>query len=270
MDDLFEMWKEDFSFTYDDELSGPLDVLLSLLQESKVDIKDIFISNITEQYLEHVKHLEVLDIDKATNFASVAAFLLEMKVKSLFQMTPDEHEEYISDQESFINLLEEYAKIKRICQEASAGLKALETRNRFYRPADYTDHDYRYIIKDFDLDKLCDAFARVVYRIQNQKDDKAPNTTVIVKDRFTVNDKIREMIIFFKEKKEANFTDVFEDSYSVGEKVTVFLAMLELLKKQFLSVNQEEEFAEITISVKAGAEELSYEELINGKSEDYN
>ena len=91
MDDLFEMWKEDFSFTYDDELSGPLDVLLSLLQESKVDIKDIFISNITEQYLEHVKHLEVLDIDKATNFASVAAFLLEMKVKSLFQMTPDEH-----------------------------------------------------------------------------------------------------------------------------------------------------------------------------------
>jgi len=270
MDDLFEMWKEDYSFTYDDGHSGPLDVLLDLLHESKVDIKDIFISNITEQYLEHVRTMEEINVDKATNFASVAAFLLDMKVKSLFKMTPDEEEEYISDQESFINLLEEYAKIKQICREASAGLKVLETNNRFWRDPDYSQDEYREVIKNFDLDKLCDAFAHIVYRLSSKQDSKEPEGTIIVKDRFTVNDKAKELAIYFSQHKSAKLSDLFLPDYTKGEQVTIFLALLELLKKQILTVNQEEEFGEIEIELKAGAENLSYEELINGKNEDYN
>ncbi len=270
MDDLFEMWKEDYTFQYDDGLAGPLDLLLDLLHEAKVDIRNIFISNITEQYLAHVQQMQVINIDKASNFASVAAFLLDMKVKSLFNMTEDQQEEFISDQEGFINLLEEYAKIKRICQEASAGLKSIETINRYYRPADYSEDDYRYVIKDFDMDKLCDAFAHIVYRLQNKQDDKEPPATVIVRDRFSVDDKIKELVLFFHDKKTAKFTELFDEGYSKGEQVTIFLALLELLKKQFLSVVQEKEFEEINITLRDGVGNISYEELMNGKSEDYN
>jgi len=247
MEDFFADSRETFSFKLDD-FEGPLDLLLHLLKEAKIEIKNIFVSNITGQYLKYVEEMQTLDLEKASDFAGMAATLLDIKLRSILPRTEEEEIVLEEDKNSIILLLEEYDLIK----DSAAKLKATETTNRFYREAEFDEKDCRVLLTNFNLDNLLDAFAKIMHKADTKTIAAMPK--LIVKDRFTVGQKTRSLAHALIEKKELTFFSLFGDDYTDSEKINTFLALLELLKKQFAEAVQEKPFEDIKITLKAGVE----------------
>lgn len=262
MEDFFTESKETFSFKLDD-FEGPLDLLLHMLKEAKIEIKNIFVSNITGQYLKYIEDMSALDLEKASNFAGMAATLLDIKLRSVLPRTEEEDVILEEDKNSIILLLEEYDLIKESAQK----LKITETRNRFFREAEFDEKDCRVLLTNFNLDNLLDAFAKIMYKAETKTVDAIPK--LIVKDRFTVGQKTRSLADALFEKKELSFFSLFDDDYTDSEKINTFLALLELLKKQFAEAVQEKPFEDIKITLKEGAEK-SYIGGFDEQPDEYN
>lgn len=224
------------------QFEGPLDLLLHLIKDAKLDIKDIFLSEITEQYLAYLENIEDLDIDKASDFIDVAATLLEIKSKKILPVNEDLPLDEESEEQKLIRRLEEY----KIIKEASEELKPLENLDKFYKRPDEDVGDYRYVLKDMKLDGLLDAFAHLMHRITEKAEEVKPRR--IEKDRFTVAQKMSQIkdVILIKDK--FLFTELFESDYSKGEAINTFLAVLELLKLGQIRAVQTENFADILIT----------------------
>lgn len=263
MEEFFQESKETFSFKLDD-FEGPLDLLLHMLREAKIEIKNIFVSNITSQYLKYIEEMNTLDLEKASNFAGMAATLLDIKLRSVLPRTEEEDVELEEDKNSIILLLEEYDLIKDSAQR----LKMTETTNRFFREAEFDEKDCRVLLTNFNLDNLLDAFAKIMYKAETKTVTAMPK--LIVKDRFTVGQKTRSLATALLEKKELTFFSLFDDDYTDSEKINTFLALLELLKKQFAEAVQEKPFEDIKITLKEGAEKLQYEGGFDEQSDEYN
>ena len=129
---------------------------------------------------------------------------------------------------------------------------SFENVNRLYKQPDKNVGDARIVFNQFNLDKLLDAFAFLLMRT---KDRDNPQEKKISKDRWTVADKMAFLVNVLKEHKEINFFSLFDDSYSKLEVITVFMAILELLKHQKIEVIQAERYADIKIKRKENVDE---------------
>ena len=263
MEDFFVESKETFSFKMDD-FEGPLDLLLHLLKEAKIEIKNIFVSNITGQYLKYIEEMRALDLEKASNFAGMAATLLDIKLRSILPRTEEEDVILEEDKNSIILLLEEYDLIK----ESALKLKITETTNRFFREPEFDEKDCRVLLTNFNLDNLLDAFAKIMYKAETKTTEVVHK--VIVKDRFTVGQKTKSLAVALLEKKELSFFSLFDEDYTDSEKINTFLALLELLKKQFAEAVQENPFEDIKITLKEGADNMQYDGGFDEQSDEYN
>lgn len=263
MEEFFSESKETFSFKLDD-FEGPLDLLLHMLKEAKIEIKNIFVSNITGQYLKYINEMSELDLEKASNFAGMAATLLDIKLRSVLPRTEEEEVVLEEDKNSIILLLEEYDLIK----ETAGKLKLTETTNRFFREPEFDEKDCRILLTNFNLDNLLDAFAKIMHKAETKTVAALPK--VIVKDRFTVGEKTKSLAAALLEKKELTFFSLFDSDYTDSEKINTFLALLELLKKQFAEAIQEKPFEDIKITLRSGAEGLTYEGVFDEQSDEYN
>lgn len=227
-----------------DGFEGPLDLLLHLIKEKNVSIRDVKISEITDQYLKYMENLKDLDMDDATAFLDMTSRLLEIKSKSLLPVETVDEEEEEMDEETRLKLqLEEYQLFK----EAGGNLQKFENVNRLYKQPDKNVGDARIVFNQFNLDKLLDAFAFILMRT---KDRENPQEKKISKDRWTVADKMAFLTSVLKEHSEINFFSLFDESYSKLEVITVFMAILELLKHQKIEVVQAEKYADIKIKRK--------------------
>ena len=263
--DIFEGRRETFAI-HVNEYSVPMDMLLDLIARAEIPIRDVFLSNVTEQYLEYINTQEFLDHEKACYFVTYAARILDLKVRSLLPKTEEEAIQYEEEKETFLYELE----MRQIFLEAMGLLRARETTNVFGIEPEYTKNDYQLVIADdeFNMDALVDAFAHIMHRFQANAEKKA-NTRVVVKDRFTVVDKTKQLIILLKEKREISFEGLFvsedgEHPYTVGERINTFLALLELFRRQFAHYTQDGEFGAITITLVEGAEDMTYESILGG------
>ncbi len=220
---------------------GPLDVLLHLISENNMDIKTVKLAEITDQYLHYVDNMEQLDMEEATAFLDMASRLLLIKSKSLLPVEEEILEEDELDDETKLRIqLQEYQLFK----EAGGTLQQKENVNRLYKQPDKNVGDARIVFNQFNLDKLLDAFAFILMRT---KDKENPQEKKINRDRWTVADKIAFLNNVLKDNKEINFFSLFDDTYSKLEVITVFMAILELLKFQKIEVVQAEKYADITI-----------------------
>ncbi|MFQ6724552.1 MAG: segregation/condensation protein A, partial [Clostridia bacterium] len=95
-----------------DNFEGPLDLLLHLIKEAKIEIKDIFVSEVTEQFLQYMNNLEVLDVDKASEYLNMAATLLEIKSKSILPRIEEFTDDIEDPEQALIRQLEEYKLFK--------------------------------------------------------------------------------------------------------------------------------------------------------------
>jgi segregation and condensation protein A len=236
------------------DFDGPLDLLLHLIKNAKLDIKDIFVSEITAQYLEYMKQLDSIDLERASEFLEVAATLLEMKSKSLLPneeilITPEGEDEG----SRLIRRLEEY----RLIQEAGEKLRALENVDRFYKLPDASAGDFRDVLRNMTLDGLLDAFTTLLHKVI--KESSPPPPKEIKKDRFTVAEKMSHIKDAIEFRKTVSFFELFERDYSRSEIINTFLALLELLKMQLVTAVQDAAFEDITITYNEGRREEEIE-----------
>ena len=228
-----------------DNFEGPLDLLLHLIKEAKMDIATVKLADITEQYLNYMQDLKNIDMDRASEFITIAATLIEIKSKKLLpveqEALPDDEED---DEAILLRRLKEYELFKQTGKE----LKEIEDVNKFYRAPGKETEKVKIVMKDMVLEQLLDAFAKLLMKEELKKVAKPDEPKKIVKDRFTVAEKIISIRNFAKEHKRFTFEELFEDDMSKSELINVFLALLELLKLQTVKVLQSSIFGEIVIT----------------------
>lgn len=226
-----------------DNFEGPLDLLLHLIKGAKMDIMDVKLSEITEQYMEYMKDLSEIDMDRASEFIIVAATLLEIKSKHLLPVETEVEEVEEEDSEALLlRRLKEYELFKQVGQD----LRQIEDINKFYRKPGEETEKVKIIIKDMVLDKLLDAFANLLAREKLRKDEK-PEPKKIIKDRFTVAEKVVSIRNYSRDHKNYVFEDLFTPDMTKSEMINVFLALLDLLKLQVVRVEQSSNFQQIHI-----------------------
>ncbi len=241
-----------------ENFEGPLDLLLHLIKEAKIEIKDIFVSQVTEQFLEYIKGVEVLDIDKASEYLVMAATLIEIKSKSILPVIEEiENEE--DEGKELIRKLEEY----KLFKEASEKLKEQENVDRFYKEPNKDVGDVKIVYSDFNLEGLINAFSKLLMRVDDKKRQENM-LKEIPKEVFTVKDKVVHIRQTLLDRKEMSFYELFTSYYTKNELITTFQAMLELLKLQYIKVEQTGIFDDITLKLR----EDRNEEL--GEIDEYN
>lgn len=225
-----------------DAFEGPLDLLLHLIKESKVDIWDIKIVDITDQYLNYIKSMEKLNLNIASEYLVMASELMEIKSKMLLPRYQEENNEEEEDpREQLIQKLIEYQKYK----DMTKNFKELEeVRHEFYTKAPeslkaYVDED-TIISSDVTLDDLMNAFQKFLKRKQLEK----PLSTTVTKREITVEERRNSIRNILRIKKKVDFFELFEQITKEYIVVT-FLAVLEMAKKQELMIYQENNFEQI-------------------------
>lgn len=225
-----------------DAFEGPLDLLLHLIKESKVDIWNIKIVDITDQYLNYIKSMERLNLNIASEYLVMASELMEMKSKMLLPRYEEESSEEEEDpREQLIQKLIEYQKYK----DMTKNFKELEeVRHEFYTKApeslkDYIDDD-TIVSSDVTLDDLMNAFQKFLKRKQLEK----PLSTTVTKREITVEERRTSICNILKTKKKVDFFELF-DEITKEYIVVTFLAILEMAKKQELMIYQENNFQQI-------------------------
>ena len=231
------------------EYTGPLDLLLDMIHAAKIDIKDIFISEITGQYLASMEQLDELDMETASEFLQMAALLLEIKSRSLLPKPPepeDENEE--TPEQALIRQLEEYKKFK----ELSAELRTLETdAAELYTklPEEYPLPPQTIELTGLTLSALSRAFGRVLERLEKMAENEqfeAFSKREVRRETYTVA-QCMALILKKVNKGKASFFSLFEDSPDKEYVISVFQGLLELLKAGRVRATQECEYGDITI-----------------------
>lgn len=223
--------------------SGPLDLLLTLVKENKIEIKDIFVSQVTEQFLTYMDQLADLDVDKASEYMAMAATLLEIKSRALLPILPELEENEETPEAVLIRQLEEYKVFKEIVGE----LKEQENVDRFYREPDKNVGKSVSVYKDtLTVEGFIEAFNKFLMKMEVKA--QAENVSrAIAKESFSVPQKIALIREILRTEKSFKFTDLFAENASKNEIVTTFIAMLELLKLQVIKVKQNGLFEEVVI-----------------------
>ncbi|MDR0856468.1 MAG: segregation/condensation protein A [Clostridiales bacterium] len=225
-----------------DQFEGPLDLLLHLVKEAKIEIKDIFVSNITEQYLAYMEDLDALDLERAAAFVSVTTMILEIKVRALLPREEETQTEADDPKARLIQMLREHELFKK----ASALIKPLDNVASFYKPPEPAAFNVREVLKDVTIDGLIAAFTRLLHRVELTNNPPPPRT--IAKDRFTVADKINQIKDELFVVKAMWFHELFEKDYTKSEMISTFQALLELLKMQIVTTEQDRTFAPIRLT----------------------
>ena len=228
-----------------DNFEGPLDLLLHLIKEAKIEIKDVFVSQVTVQFLSYINGVTILDVDKASEYLNMAATLLEIKSKSILPKIEEYLDEIEDPEQALIRQLEEY----KLFKEASEKLKDQENTSRFYKEPDKSVGNVKVVYNDFNLDGLINAFSKLLMRMDDKKRQENIQKE-IPKEVFTVKDKVEHIRTVLLERKEASFFEMFSSYYSKTELITTFQAMLELLKLQYITAEQNGVFDDITIKLR--------------------
>ena len=181
---------------------GPLDLLLHLIKQAEIDIKDVFVSEVTSQFLDYVYNSEI-DMETESEYLQIAATIIEIKSKMII---PNEEMNMEAEDEgqALIRRIEEY----KLYKESAEKLKGLEEVNRFYKKPDDDAHDYKIVYTDFNVDALIKAFTNLLARA-DIKDTIENAKKEIPKEVFTVADKIYFIRDKLTTKKEMSFYDLF-------------------------------------------------------------
>lgn len=223
---------------------GPLDLLLFLIKKERIDIYDIPISKVTEQYLAYLEMMEMLDLNVAGEFLVMAATLMHIKSKML--LPPEESlvegEEEKDPREELVRRLLEYKKYK----EAAGELLEMKQKARELFPRRLSGEPDKIVVNNEEyfeasLFDLISAFRKILKTVPKDVFHS------VIKDKFTVSDKIHQIYHILAEKSIIYFSSLFYAAESKDEVIATFLAVLELIKMREIIVVQKQHFDEIEI-----------------------
>ncbi|MDO8603700.1 MAG: segregation/condensation protein A [Candidatus Omnitrophota bacterium] len=219
---------------------GPLDLLLYLIKKNEIDIYDIPIAVITEQYLEYIELMRMLDLNIAGEFLVIAATLIHIKSKML--LPPDEKEflpeEEEDPREELVRRLLEYKKFK----EVAGILQNLESQRKkmFTRDIPFETEPGE-VFFEASLFDLITAFTRAL------KDVPREMFQEIIKDEFTVEQKVHDLLHMLVRTPAMSLFDLFKNAKNKPEIIVTFLAVLELIRLKEIIVVQKQNFSDIEI-----------------------
>lgn len=231
-----------------DVFEGPLDLLLHLIKKSEVDIYNIPIAEITDQYISYLKAMEELDLDIASEFLVMAATLIEIKSKMLLPKKKDE--ESAADEDPRVELVEKLVEYKKY-KEFAALLKDIGENNELYFKApeiiDDLEENKEVFFRNITLDSLMHAFSDIVRQHNNRYNKRSVIPENIDFDEYRIEDKMDDITRMLKVKKTAPLEEFFIKAESKMELIVIFLAVLELIKERYIKVVQYESFGDIVL-----------------------
>lgn len=240
---------------------GPMELLFDLISRNKIDIRDISIVEITNQYMEYVDHVKSIDMDLASDFIMMATRLLEIKSRYILYVK-DKGESEQDPRQELIDQIEEYKKYRQIAEEIKDKIK--EYDNRFYRQEEELEleeeEDDNLDLSRINLDEietlLPDLFKILDQVKKNDKElEKNPNLKKIVENRtISVEDRIKSLRSKIKEEERLSFIQSLE-SQDKKEVIASFLAMLELIKLKEIEIIQDKKNKDIIIIKREGRNE---------------
>ncbi len=221
-----------------DIFEGPLDLLLHLIKKNEVDIYDIPIAVITEQYLEYIEMIKEMNLDLAGEFLVVAATLVHIKSKTLLPVDEEaqaEEDEGVDPTEELVRRLLEYQRYK----EAARGLneRLILGRDVFVRgqelPLEGIEEETG--LTNVSVFDLMEALKEVLRKAPKSR------TIELTVERFKIADKINYIMEHLNQVKSAVFTSLFREDATRGEIIVTFLAVLELAKLIMIKIHQTED-----------------------------
>ena len=229
-----------------DEFEGPLDLLLHLIKKSNIDIYDISLEEITNQYLDYINNMKELNLDIASEYLVMASELIHLKSKLLINRKDEVEEEgefSFSSEEDLKNKLIEYEKYKEITKNFQ---ELEEKRSEVYTKLPESLKDFLPEAKltkgEFDVDDLLNAYMQYLNRLKLSK----PLNTRITKKELSVDDKIKEIRTILDTRKRVNFIELFTEPTKEYIVVT-FLSILEMCKLNEITLTQEDNYSPIMI-----------------------
>lgn len=224
-----------------DVFEGPLDLLLYLIKRDEIEINDIPIEKITAQYIKYLDLFKMMDLNIAGEFIVMAATLLQIKSRMLLPPIESGEEEEDDPRDELVKRLIEYKRFK----EAADMLQDKEEEqegvfSRLAKP-DIEFEEEEKLLVDASIFDLLSAFSAVFERADDE------TMSEIFEDEFSVGDKIAEIKNVIEIENKINFSELFMPNVKKAEVFVTFMAILELIKQQMVVIKQEKIFGEIVI-----------------------
>ncbi len=220
---------------------GPLDLLLFLIKKSEINIYDIPIAEITEQYIEYLNYLSRVDLDNLTDFYHMAATLLYIKSRMLLPMEDTDLDEQIEDpRKELAEKLIEYQKFKKLSElikEREEETILVPERKKSQKLLPFEEEEVWENISVWDLFK---TFSGLLSQLSVER-------IVDLYEEVTVNEKIALVNEYLEKDEDFLFNDLIKNEYSIMEIVCAFIAVLELVKEKIICIFQNRLFGDIRI-----------------------
>lgn len=228
-----------------DNFEGPLDLLCHLIDKNKMDIFDIRINDITDQYIEYLSYMKQMNLEVTSEFIVMASRLLYLKSKHLLPTLEDEDEENEFD---LVKILIEYKKYKEITKTFKDNINFYG--NRCYKLPQKIELPKNNLDQSFDISKIIDIYASIVRKEIEKKNLDAENINrIAVSEKYTIQSKIREILKVLWKKPQFIFNKLFNvKKKPKAEVVTAFLSLLELSKLERIKVTQNSLFGDINVT----------------------
>lgn len=235
-----------------DVFQGPLDLLLHLIEKNEIDIYNIPIALITDQYLKYIHTIQLLNLEVVGDFLVMAATLMQIKAKMLLPQISLSEEENPEDEDPRLELAQKLIEYKKI-KEASVSLQALEEQQlKIYTRTGGEFADLKVVpdgdpLKNLSIWDLMDAFKAVVDSLDIKPIAAVPKEEISIRQRMT------EIFDLIALERKVLFKAVFLNLKTKIALITCFLAVLELIRLHKISACQDDVFGEITLTLIANA-----------------
>lgn len=252
---------------------GPLDLLLHLLEKNKMNILDIPIVEITDQYMEYLHEMQKNDLNVMSEFIVMAATLLDIKAKMLLPPEVSEEGEEMDPRQELVEKLLEYKMYRYMSYELRD--RQLDAGRAFYKeptiPEEVKNYeqpvDLEALLGDLTLAKLHAVFNDMMRRQEDRIDPIRSKYGNIEKEEINLSEKMQFVRDYANSHRRFSFRSLLKKQGSKMEIVVTFLVMLELIKTGKICVEQEELFEDITVTVLEEIEAIDTEEALGGEEE---
>lgn len=233
---------------------GPLDLLLHLIDKNKIDIYDIPIVEITNQYMEYIREMEKADLNVMSEFLLMAATLLDIKCRMLLPKEVNEEGEEEDPRQELVQQLLEYKMYKQMAFELRD--RQMDAEKVMYKDATIPDEVLEYeepvdldkLLGDLTLGKLHSIFKDVMKKQVDKIDPVRSKFGKIEKEEVTLPEKLEYVVAYAKSHKNFSFRALLSKQSSKTQIVVTFLAILQMMKEGTITIEQEQPFDDIMIT----------------------
>ena len=228
-----------------ENFEGPLDLLCHLIDKNKMDIYDINLSEITDQYIEFIKQMEQMNLDITSEFLVMSSTLLYLKSKHLLPKTEDDEEEIT--EEELIRRIIEYKKYKEITTKLRENFQLYS--KRFFRMSEQINLPQQRVEEEYNSETIPEIYKNLLQRNTDKINENASNIEKIaITESYSVGDTVKEMYRELIKFKKFTFNKLFSaKKRNKTEIVTAFSGLLEMSRRNKVTTEQEELFGDIEV-----------------------